>query len=1154
MAEAVVDILIRARQNTGAAFRRLKTDLQNLQSNLGKVNDADTDDLSKNINDVTTDVSRLDAAVEGTTASVKRLGSTRLGNLGAGFRKLGVQAGAASTKLRDVGENLNRSGQALRGAGLELATFGAALLAVPILAVTEYAKLEEAIANVDAIISRVNADGSVTLGFTPRELEDVTETIKELGRTTKFTATEVAGGFQFLAQAGLTVADQLAAIGPSLQLAAAGNLDLAQAADIATNAQTALGLASKDIPRVVDSLAFVASNANTNVSALGDGLKKVATAGASLGIEVEELTAILGTYGNAGISGAEAGTQLRRVITALASETPKAGKALERLGVKVKDGNKDFRGLSVILRELGEANINFADSVTIFGQYSAAAALGVIAQGDLTTALTEGAKAAQGFAEKVALRRLDSLPGDITRLSSAFSGLRTALGDGLNADVREFTQQATEIIGRISKWVEENEDLVNSLIKTAAQVGTIVVVVGTALIAIGALRLGIGSLLGLLGRIVPAIILLVDAFYAIATAATVANGAIAAFIGIGASTLGVALGGLAAGFLATVAAVHFFGDELADAAESMGLLNRVTISTTPVVQRTKKQMRDFAKATQDLADAAEQANHALGGEFAKDFTRELTVLQAKVFTGNITIKDAIKVFTEYSDAIKKVANAIKEESSELTRLYAELNQERLTSARAAKDVEIAAAKESATAQKGEITRLTREIAKAAKDRERILTDSAKKQTDIQREGTSAQLDIETRLRENRRSGFTDQKAQADVAAEAQERLSRAFLTLLKAERSKDSTAAESSRQQAQADIARASSLIGQVKNQKDQKNLLKELGSVQARQTQTALALNEKSKQAALAKAAAELKANEAAKVSEQAKFDATKKQIAELLLQKEQIGQDVEINVETRIEDSKRKLDELKSKLSEIRDKEITITVNTKPGVQSGGVITTGLATGGPVRRLGLAHGGRVPTVLEDGEFIVPPKTARKHASLLGTINNGSRSQVSRLMASSKGISRGLPSIRSSEAGKLFGYGGGDRRPRDLRPGTFVVRKERTKQFLPLLRSLLTPKASASMAGLGAARARMGGSIGAAMGTSQMLRAGGLVAAATANNPSARAPASQVGVDKVTDRVALDFNLNSQRVGTLTGDRSSVDRIVTAMRGMEKSIGGGRL
>lgn len=354
---------------------------------------------------------RFETTMDGVTRAVKRTDSS--------ITKLTQQGGR---DLRNLGQNL-RGLLLAAGAGVGFAQ-----------ATRTIAGFEEAIARLGAV--------SGTMA-TPA-LDQLAATARELGASTQFTASEAAQGLTFLAQAGFSANEQLAAIGPTLDLAVAGNLDLAQSADLASNVLSGFSLAAEETARVVDVLANTAFSSNTSVAQLGEALKFVAPVAGAVGRSVEETAAALGVLGDAGIQASLAGTNLRGIISALLRPTGEAKDTIDDLGFSLQDLDPSTRSLGAIFRQFADANLSAADAVAIFGRRNAAAALVLTANIDKVGELTAANEAAAGTAARVADAIEDTLAGAFRAFLSAIEEVTLSAGDaGLLGVMRSIVDDAT---------------------------------------------------------------------------------------------------------------------------------------------------------------------------------------------------------------------------------------------------------------------------------------------------------------------------------------------------------------------------------------------------------------------------------------------------------------------------------------------------------------------------------------------------------------------------------------------------------------------------------------------------------------------------------------------------------------------------------------
>ena len=328
--------------------------------------------------------------------------------------------------------------------------------------------------------------GSIA-GATADQFEQLRDRAQELGATTRFTATDAAEGLTFLARAGFDVADSLETVDDALRLAQVGQLSLASAADISTNALSAFQLGADDASRFVDVLAFTASRSNTNVQQLGDALKFVGPVAAAAGIDLETAASAIGTLSDAGLQGTLAGTGLRRALSSLLNPTNEARQALAQLGVNVADLEINSETLLPIFEDLGRRGLSAAQALTIFGDRGGPAALVLAGAAEEAQKFNEAIRDSGGFAEETARRLDDNLQGSLLRVRSAFEAVILELGDaGGTGALRSFADSIAEGL----RFAAANaEQLLNGLTTLAAFITQ--VLVGRAL---RSLLLGIRSL------------------------------------------------------------------------------------------------------------------------------------------------------------------------------------------------------------------------------------------------------------------------------------------------------------------------------------------------------------------------------------------------------------------------------------------------------------------------------------------------------------------------------------------------------------------------------------------------------------------------------------------------------------------------------------
>lgn len=315
--------------------------------------------------------------------------------------------------------------------------------------------------NFDASMSQVAA----TMGTAVDQIQSLTDTAKEMGSTTKFTATQAADALNYLALAGYD-ANKAAEVLPSvLNLAAAGGMDLAYASDLVTDAMASLNIEAnkQNVDEFGNKLAMAASKANANVSQLGEAILTVGGTAANLKGGTTELTTALGLLANVGIKGAEGGTHLRNIILSLQSPTKDAREVMEQLGLEVYDAQGNMRQLDDILTDLNTVMDGMTqgdkDSIinALFNKTDLAAVNGLLAaQGEQWETLASQIDNADGAMGQMAETQLDNLQGAVTIMQSAQEGLQLAIYDKMEPALKVLAQGATETISTLTTILSQD--------------------------------------------------------------------------------------------------------------------------------------------------------------------------------------------------------------------------------------------------------------------------------------------------------------------------------------------------------------------------------------------------------------------------------------------------------------------------------------------------------------------------------------------------------------------------------------------------------------------------------------------------------------------------------------------------------------------------
>ena len=312
----------------------------------------------------------------------------------------------------------------------------------------------------DASMSQVAA----TMGTTVDQIQSLTDTAKEMGSTTKFTATQAADALNYLALAGYD-ANKAAEVLPSvLNLAAAGGMDLAYASNLATKAMASLQIEAtkENLDEFGNKLAVGASKAGATVSELGEAILTVGGTAANLKGGTTELITALGKLADVGLVGAEGGTHLRNIILSLQSPTKDAREVMEQLGLEVYDAQGNMRQLDDILTDLNTVMDGMTqgdkDSIinALFNKTDLAAVNGLLAaQGDQWETLATQIDNADGAMGQMAETQQDNLQGVMTSMGSAFEGLQLAVFERLEPTLTELGNYGIQCIRTLSSALSE---------------------------------------------------------------------------------------------------------------------------------------------------------------------------------------------------------------------------------------------------------------------------------------------------------------------------------------------------------------------------------------------------------------------------------------------------------------------------------------------------------------------------------------------------------------------------------------------------------------------------------------------------------------------------------------------------------------------------
>ena len=427
--------------------------------------------------------------------------------------------------MQEIGGKIENTGSKIENLGNKLSIVSGATATIGGISIKTVASFESSMRKVAA-----------TMGITAKEIEQgsedyriLEEAAQKCGETTKYSASEAAEGLNYLALAGYDARKSAEVLPKVLNLAAAGDLELATASDMVTDAMAALNMETKDLDKYINEMAKTSQKSNTNVAQLGEATLTVAGTAKLANMSLETMNAELGILANNGIKGAEGGTHLRNIILSLTSPTDVAADALKKLGINVADSKGNVRDLNDIMSDFNkkldgmsdEKKTNIISSIFNKTDISAVNAL-IKGSGseftNLKNEITNCGNAAQDMADVMN----SSFEGELTLLKSQLESNAIAIGKKLIPVAKDGIKVIADLSTKFSKLTDEQ---VKSVVKTGAFVvalgpavkiggklisttGSAVKSIGTLIKAVGVFRTGISSgiqsvdnLAGMIGKI-----------------------------------------------------------------------------------------------------------------------------------------------------------------------------------------------------------------------------------------------------------------------------------------------------------------------------------------------------------------------------------------------------------------------------------------------------------------------------------------------------------------------------------------------------------------------------------------------------------------------------------------------------------------------------
>lgn len=387
---------------------------------------------------------------------------------------MGKAAGSTAALGNSVDATTGKATRGLGGLGTAGMAAGGLLAAGLGLAVSKSMEFETAMSAVQA-----------ATGATAATLDDLRQAAMEAGAATQYSATEAATAITEMSKAGVSAADIMGGgLDGALALAAAGQLAVADAAEIASVAMTQFNLSGEDLPHVADLLAAGAGKAMGSVDDLGQALNQAGLVASAAGLNIEETTGGLAAFASAGLVGSDAGTSFKTMLQALQAPTGKSSELMAELGLNMYDSQGNMLGLAEMagqlqsqLGGLTEEQRNAA-LAQIFGSDAVRAANVLYREGSTGIQSWTAAVNDQGYASEQAAALTDNLKGDLERLGGAFDTLMISLGSGTQGPLREVVQMFTGFLDGVGGLISWFSELPGPVKATAGALGALAILNG----------------------------------------------------------------------------------------------------------------------------------------------------------------------------------------------------------------------------------------------------------------------------------------------------------------------------------------------------------------------------------------------------------------------------------------------------------------------------------------------------------------------------------------------------------------------------------------------------------------------------------------------------------------------------------------------------
>lgn len=409
--------------------------------------------------------------------------SSGLANALLQLKQFQASAEGMGQKLQDFGKSFSSIGEKMTiGITTPLVGLGTAVM--------------KTTADFEAKMSGVKA----TLGAGTDDMKQLHDEAIKLGADTAFSASEAAEGMENLASAGFNTQEIMGAMPGMLNLAAAGDLSIADASDIASSSLRGFGLQASDSAHVADVFAQVAADTNAQVSDLGEAMKYAAPVAHGFGLNIEETSAAIGEMANAGIKGSQAGTTLRSALTSLANPSKQASEAMQSIGFNAFDAQGKMLPLPQLIGNLQKSMSGLTQQqkeqklATIFGTEALSGMQVLVEQGpDALKKEEDALKSCTGAAQQMGNTKMDNLKGSVEQLKGSMETFGISIGEIVTPALRKLIDSITDTVNSFNNMSNSQKTMVLSFAAVAASMGPHLVILGKLTEGVGKFYTNIGS-------------------------------------------------------------------------------------------------------------------------------------------------------------------------------------------------------------------------------------------------------------------------------------------------------------------------------------------------------------------------------------------------------------------------------------------------------------------------------------------------------------------------------------------------------------------------------------------------------------------------------------------------------------------------------------